>query len=81
MIDITRESQRTLGVGGAGYEPPWWFQHRRKRDRTGAGAGLAEIAGRAFVFVKGAPERPLGMCAQQREGGSDAPLDTNYWRG
>jgi magnesium-transporting ATPase (P-type) len=37
-------------------------------------------AGRAFVFVKGAPERVLDMCAAQRAGGADAALDPDYWR-
>ncbi|MGX4640388.1 cation-transporting P-type ATPase [Massilia sp. SYSU DXS3249] len=36
--------------------------------------------GHAFVFVKGAPERIIAMCRQQREahGGSE-PLDLAYW--
>lgn len=34
----------------------------------------------AFVFVKGAPERILGMCANQRSANSKtAPLDSAYW--
>jgi magnesium-transporting ATPase (P-type) len=38
-------------------------------------------AGRAFAFVKGAPERIVEMCARQRQDGSDAPLDKDYWHG
>ena len=38
-------------------------------------------AGHAMVFVKGAPERVLEMCATQRDAhGLDAPLDPDYWR-
>ena len=34
----------------------------------------------AFVFVKGAPERILGMCSDQRGAqGRTEPLDANYW--
>jgi magnesium-transporting ATPase (P-type) len=34
----------------------------------------------AFVLVKGAPERVVGMCATQRERAGTAPLDVAYWR-
>jgi len=37
-------------------------------------------AGQGFIFVKGAPERLLGMCDWQRTGGKDVPLDLEYWR-
>jgi magnesium-transporting ATPase (P-type) len=34
----------------------------------------------AYVFVKGAPERILSMCENQRsKGGNTEPLDTAYW--
>lgn len=34
----------------------------------------------AFVFVKGAPERIIGMCANQRSANSKTePLDSAYW--
>jgi magnesium-transporting ATPase (P-type) len=36
-------------------------------------------AGDAFVFLKGAPERVLEMCARQRTVVGDQPLDRNYW--
>ncbi|MBI5040051.1 MAG: HAD-IC family P-type ATPase [Gammaproteobacteria bacterium] len=36
-------------------------------------------AGHAFVFVKGAPEQLLEMCARQRLDGEDRPLDPRYW--
>lgn len=36
-------------------------------------------AGEAFIFLKGAPERVLEMCAQQRAIDGDQPLDINYW--
>jgi magnesium-transporting ATPase (P-type) len=35
--------------------------------------------GDAFIFLKGAPERVLEMCAHQRTVDGDQPLDTNYW--
>jgi magnesium-transporting ATPase (P-type) len=35
--------------------------------------------GRGFVYVKGAPERVLEMCARQRGHGGDEPLDAAYW--
>lgn len=33
----------------------------------------------AFIFVKGAPERILSMCENQRGMGKTEPLDTAYW--
>lgn len=36
----------------------------------------------ASIFVKGAPERMLAMCANQRAAdGATEPLDTTYWNG
>jgi magnesium-transporting ATPase (P-type) len=35
--------------------------------------------GDAFIFLKGAPERVLEMCAHQRTVDGDQPLDKNYW--
>ena len=35
--------------------------------------------GDAFIILKGAPERVLEMCAQQRIVDGDQPLDTVYW--
>jgi magnesium-transporting ATPase (P-type) len=35
--------------------------------------------GRAFVYLKGAPERVLEMCAYQRMRGEDVRLDRTYW--
>ncbi len=36
-------------------------------------------AGNGFLYVKGAPERVLQMCAYQRMRGEDVPLDELYW--
>jgi len=36
--------------------------------------------GHGYVFVKGAPERILAMCARQRSEGADRPLDHGYWQ-
>ncbi len=33
----------------------------------------------AFVFVKGAPERILGMCERQISNDGEDPLDTDHW--
>ncbi len=35
--------------------------------------------GDAFIFLKGAPERVLEMCAHQRTVDGDQPLDRSYW--
>lgn len=37
-------------------------------------------AGHAFVFVKGAPERLIGMCVRQRRAGQDEPIDPACWQ-
>jgi len=37
-------------------------------------------AGQVFAYVKGAPERLLDMCAKQRHGDSDAPIDRDFWQ-
>lgn len=36
-------------------------------------------SGHAFIFVKGAVERVLAMCQQQRVSGEDLPIDLAYW--
>ena len=36
-------------------------------------------SGDAFVFLKGAPERVLDMCAYQRMNNENQPVDKNYW--
>jgi magnesium-transporting ATPase (P-type) len=36
-------------------------------------------AGHALAFVKGAPERIIGMCSRQSEDGQDKPIDTAFW--
>jgi len=35
--------------------------------------------GQGYIYVKGAPERILEMCAFQRSNGEDVALDTGYW--
>jgi len=35
--------------------------------------------GDAFIFLKGAPERVLEMCAHQRSVDGEQPLDRDYW--
>lgn len=36
--------------------------------------------GEGFIYLKGAPERILEMCAQQRGFDGDVALDTDYWQ-
>jgi magnesium-transporting ATPase (P-type) len=36
-------------------------------------------SGHAFAFVKGAPERLLEMCNQQRQAGGEQPIDLAFW--
>lgn len=36
--------------------------------------------GHGFIYVKGAPERVLGMCTRQRQDGQDRPLVPDVWR-
>jgi magnesium-transporting ATPase (P-type) len=36
--------------------------------------------GRAYVFLKGAPERVLELCRSQRLNGSDVPIDWDRWQ-
>lgn len=43
-------------------------------------ATLHAHADAVIIFIKGAPERVLDMCSQQRVDGADAPLDPDYWR-
>ncbi|MCX8145787.1 MAG: cation-transporting P-type ATPase [Azovibrio sp.] len=37
-------------------------------------------AGRVLVFVKGAPERLLGMCSRQRQAEADSPIELAWWQ-
>ena len=37
-------------------------------------------AGHAFAFVKGAPERVIGMCSKQRINGEDMAIDPSLWQ-
>ncbi|MDP2881623.1 MAG: cation-transporting P-type ATPase [Azonexus sp.] len=37
-------------------------------------------AGHAFAFVKGAPERVIGMCSKQRTNGEDKTIDPLLWQ-
>ncbi len=36
-------------------------------------------SGEGFIYIKGAPERLLAMCAQQRTTDGDQPLDSDDW--
>jgi len=37
-------------------------------------------AGHALAFVKGAPERLIGMCTQQRQADGDKPINPAFWQ-
>lgn len=37
------------------------------------------VEGERQIFVKGAPERVLGMCARQVRGSAQEPLEPDYW--
>lgn len=37
--------------------------------------------GEGFIYLKGAPEQIIEMCAHQRGVNSDEPIDPNYWHG
>ncbi|MDD5321734.1 MAG: HAD-IC family P-type ATPase [Methylococcales bacterium] len=39
-----------------------------------------DLSGHAFVFIKGAPERVLGMCSLQRINGEDIPIHVDHWQ-
>jgi magnesium-transporting ATPase (P-type) len=39
-----------------------------------------DLSGHAFVFIKGAPERVLVMCSQQRINGEDVPIHVDHWQ-
>ncbi|NMG29637.1 cation-transporting P-type ATPase [Aromatoleum evansii] len=39
-----------------------------------------DLDGDAWIFVKGAPERILDMCASQLDHDGERPLDVDYWR-
>lgn len=39
-----------------------------------------DINGQPWIFVKGAPERIMDMCASQLDAGGEQPLDADYWR-
>ena len=36
--------------------------------------------GKSIVYLKGAPERVLEMCSQERHAGGDKPIEISYWR-
>ena len=53
-------------------EIPFDSQHRYMATLHTVGADVR-------IFVKGAPERVLAMCARQMVGDGDAPIDLAYW--
>lgn len=54
-------------------EIPFDAQHRFMATLNENPSGLRQI------FVKGAPERVLGMCGAQTSGDLETPLDLEYW--
>ncbi|MDX1606741.1 MAG: HAD-IC family P-type ATPase, partial [Candidatus Competibacterales bacterium] len=70
----------------AGFEPELERQRNPRRDEIpfdSAHRFTATLhhdhAGHAFVLLKGAPERVLGMCRRQRRGGGEQPLEPDAW--
>jgi magnesium-transporting ATPase (P-type) len=39
-----------------------------------------EAKGKPWIFIKGAPERVLDMCARQLQHDGEHPIDPDYWR-
>jgi len=60
------ESPRTDSIP---FESEHRFMATLHHDHTGHG----------FIFLKGAPERVLGMCHHQRRAGQDEVIDMAYW--
>ncbi len=70
----------------AGMQPQQQGQHYRRIDTLpfeSENQLMATLhhdhAGNAWIMVKGAPERLLALCNQQRRGKQDEPLDRQYW--
>ena len=39
-----------------------------------------DSGGKSIVYLKGAPERVLEMCSQERHEGGDKPIKLSYWQ-
>lgn len=40
-----------------------------------------DSGGHSIIYLKGAPERVLGMCTRERHPNGDKPIDLGYWQG
>lgn len=68
-LDIEAEGKRYPRTDLIPFEPENRFMATLHHSHTGD----------AFIFLKGAPECVLEMCAHQRTVDGDQPLDRNYW--
>ena len=69
-LDITDERQRWTRIDSIPFDASYRFMATLHHDRDG----------QAFVFVKGAPEKILQMCAsQQGDDGRIDPIDRDDW--
>jgi magnesium-transporting ATPase (P-type) len=71
----------------AGFEPERESEERPRLDVIPFASERRYMAtlnhdheGRHFIYVKGAPERVLEMCAREQRGNELAPLDAEAWR-
>jgi len=69
-LDPAAEARASPRLDIIPFESEHRFMATLHQDREGA----------AIVYVKGAPERLLEMCAHERASDGDAPLDADFWR-
>ncbi len=68
-LDLESEAERFPRVDAIPFDTEHRFMATLHHDHEGNG----------YIFVKGAPERVLEMCASQRDGEGEAPLDAEAW--
>ncbi|MBX9917390.1 MAG: cation-transporting P-type ATPase [Nitrosomonas sp.] len=69
-LDPAREHEQLPRIDVIPFEPEHRFMATLHHDH----------AGQSLVYVKGAPERVLTMCSQQRSHGEDRPLQSDFWQ-
>ncbi|MBL8499718.1 MAG: cation-transporting P-type ATPase [Nitrosomonas sp.] len=69
-LDPVQEHEQLPRIDVIPFEPEHRFMATLHHDRTG----------QSLVYVKGAPERVLVMCSQQRSQGEDRPLQSDFWQ-
>ncbi len=68
-LDIEAEAKQYTRIDLIPFESEHRFMATLHHSHTGD----------ALIFLKGAPERVLEMCTQQRTAEGDQPLDNDYW--